>query len=77
MQTIQIALDEPLIKAADRAARQAHVDRSALVREALRSYLKRFQIRDLERRDRECYDRKPDAADGLDVWEQAASWPDE
>ncbi len=77
MQTIQIALDEPLLKAADHAARQARVDRSAFVREALRLYLKRFQIRDFERRDREGYDRTPDAADGLDVWEQAASWPDE
>ncbi len=77
MQTIQIALDEPLLKAAECAAHQARVDRSAFVREALRAYLKRFQIRDLERRDREGYDRKPDAADGLDVWEQAASWPDE
>ncbi len=77
MQTIQVVLDEPLLMAADRAARQAKVNRSALVREALRSYLRLLEIRDKERRDREGYEHKPDVADGLDIWEQAATWPDE
>ncbi len=77
MQTIQVVLDEPLLEAANRAARQAKVNRSALVRQALRSYLRLLEIRDRERRDREGYEQLPDTADGLDVWEQAASWPDE
>ena len=77
MQTIQVVLDEPLLKAADHAARQAKVNRSALVREALRSYLRLLEIRERERQDREGYERRPDAADGVDFWEQAASCPDE
>ncbi len=77
MQTIQVVLDEPLLKAADRAARQARVNRSALVRQALRSYLRLLEIHERERLDREGYERRPDTADGLDLWEQAASWPDE
>ena len=77
MQTIQVVLDEPLLKAADRAAHQAKVNRSALVRQALRSYLKMLDILDRERRDREGYELKPDTSDALDVWDQAASWPDE
>lgn len=77
MQTIQVVLDEPLLQAADHAARQAKVNRSALVRKALRSYLRLLEIRDKERQDRKGYERQPDAADGLDLWEQAAAWPDE
>ncbi len=76
MPTIQVVLDESLLEAADRAASQEKVNRSALVRQALRSYLRLLEIRDRERRDREGYERSPDTADGLDVWEQAASWPD-
>ncbi len=77
MQTIQVVLDEPLLEAADQAARQAKMNRSALVRRALRSYLRLLEIHERERRDREGYERLPDTADDLDVWEQAASWPDE
>ncbi len=77
MQTIQVVLDEPLLEAADRAARQEKVNRSALVRQALRSYLRMLEIRERERRDRDGFERIPDAGDGLGVWEQAAAWPDE
>jgi metal-responsive CopG/Arc/MetJ family transcriptional regulator len=41
METIQIVLDKPLLEAADRAARRARKNRSALVREALREHLQR------------------------------------
>ncbi len=75
MQTIQVVLDEPLLEAADRAAHQAKVNRSALVRQALRSYLRLLEIRERERLDREGYERRPDRAERLEVWEQAASWP--
>jgi len=74
MQTVQVVIDEELLHAADSAARQIKVNRSALVRNALREYLKRLQVRDMERRDRAGYEREPDSSE-LDVWEQAAAWP--
>lgn len=77
MQTVQIVLDEPLLHSADRAARQAGMNRSALVREALRAYLRQLEVREKERRDREGYRRQPDEAGDLAVWEQVAAWPDE
>ncbi len=77
MQTIQVIMDELLLEAADRAARQENVNRSALARQALRSYLRLLEIRKRERLDRDGYERIPDAGDGLGVWEQAAAWPDE
>ena len=41
MQTIQVVLEEKLLRDADRAARRVRVNRSALIREALREHLKR------------------------------------
>ena len=38
METIQVVLEEDLLRRADRAARRLKVDRSALLREALRSH---------------------------------------
>ena len=53
METIQVVLDEDLLRAADRVAKRTKVNRSALVRAALREYLKRIHYQELERRDRE------------------------
>lgn len=77
MQTVQIVLDETLLAAADEAARRAKLNRSALVREALRQYLNRLRVQELERRDREGYERLPDDAGDLEPWERAAAWPDD
>jgi len=74
MQTVQIVIDDELLEAADRMAQQIKVNRSALVREALREYLKRLRYRELERRDREGYKRYPDTVDELAVWEGVATW---
>lgn len=77
MQTVQIVLDENLLRAADDAARRVKLNRSALVREALREYLDRLRVGELERRDREGFERLPDTADGFAGWERAAAWPDD
>lgn len=77
METIQIVIDTPLLREADRAARRLKVNRSALVRAALRQHLKRARIADNETRDREGYRRLPQEADDLAAWEGAAAWPEE
>ena len=77
METVQIVLDAELLKAADRAARQNKVNRSALVRDALREYLKKLHYGELERRDREGYERVPDTVGDLAVWEGVAAWPED
>ena len=60
METIQIVLGTELLHAIDGAARRARVNRSALVREALREHLKRLKTSDLEARDRTGYEEHPD-----------------
>ena len=76
METIQIVLDKELLRATDRAAKRGKQNRSALVREALRAYLKKAHYQELERRDREGYEKHP-AGSELTDWEGVAAWTQE
>lgn len=76
METIQVVLDSELLKATDRVARRAKLNRSALIREALREHLRRLEIRTLEERDREGYARGPQGSEDSAAWESEAVWPE-
>lgn len=76
METIQVVLDKELLHAADRVARQQRINRSALIREALRQHLKQLAAREREQRDRDGYRRRPDVVGEFSVWEKVAAWPD-
>jgi len=76
METIQVVLDSELLRAADGAAKRARVNRSALVREALREHLKRLRSREAEARDRRGYQEHPQAAGDAASWAREASWPE-
>ena len=77
MQTIQVVLEEDLLRAADRAARRVRVNRSALIREALREHLKGIKTRELELRDRRGYLKRPQTGGDLSDWERVAAWPED
>jgi metal-responsive CopG/Arc/MetJ family transcriptional regulator len=77
VETIQVVLDEQLLQAADRAAKRSKINRSALIRDALREHLKRLQVRELELREQRGYARHPDSARAVEYWERAAAWPPE
>ena len=77
METVQIVLDKELLQAADRAARKTKMNRSALVRQALREHLQRLERRALEERDRAGYLRQPQSLDEVRLWEAEAAWPAE
>jgi metal-responsive CopG/Arc/MetJ family transcriptional regulator len=77
METIQVILDQKLLRAADQAARRTKQNHSALVRDALREHLRRLEIRALEQVDREGYSRQKPARDESLVWEPEAAWPAE
>ena len=76
METIQVVLDRKLLEAADRAARRTKQNRSALIRDALREYLRTLEVRTLEQRDRVGYS-KHGQTDESRIWEAEASWPAE
>jgi hypothetical protein len=53
------------------------VNRSALISAALREYLKRRRLRELEERDRRGYEATPQTVDEYLPWEEVAAWPEE
>jgi metal-responsive CopG/Arc/MetJ family transcriptional regulator len=75
METIQVVLDKKLLKAADVAARKRKLNRSALIRQALRAYLKRLREWEMEEQDRRGYLAQPQREYEFRVWEDAAAWP--
>ena len=77
METIQVVLEAGLLRAADRAARRRKLNRSALIRNALREHLRRLEILELEERDRKGYQASPQDADEISGWEREAAWPAE
>ncbi len=77
METIQVVLDAKLLRATDRATRRTRMNRSALIRDALRAHLKRLAIRELEERDRKGYEMAPREEHALSGWESEAAWPAE
>jgi metal-responsive CopG/Arc/MetJ family transcriptional regulator len=77
MVTIQVVMEEGLVKAADQAARRMKQNRSALIRDAVREHLKRLHYRELERQEREAYERTPDDPAEFAVWDKVAAWPKE
>ncbi len=77
MRTIQMTLDDDLVKAVDRISKQLHTSRSAFTRKALREALARHTIEQLELRHRHGYKGQPVATDEFSVWENEQAWGDE
>ena len=77
MKTIQMTLDDDLVKAVDRVSKQLHTSRSAFTRKALREALRRHSLEQLERKHRQGYERHPAGADEFSVWETEQAWGDE
>jgi metal-responsive CopG/Arc/MetJ family transcriptional regulator len=75
VETIQIVIEKELLRATERVARQRRLNRSALVREALRAHLRRLTIADRERRDRAGYVSSTDTE--FSRWDRVSVWPDE
>ena len=76
MKTVQMTLDDDLVSAVDRTARRLGTTRSAFTREALRAALDRLRTRELERKHREGYARKPVLKREFSVWEREQVWAD-
>ena len=77
METIQVVLDAKLLRATDRAAHRTKLNRSALIREALREHLRRLELRTREERDRIGFQKVPQSGESPLNWEAEAVWPEE
>ncbi len=77
MRTIQMTLDDDLVKAVDSISKQLHTSRSAFTRKALREALARHQLKQLECKHRQGYEQYPVEANEFSVWETEQNWGDE
>jgi metal-responsive CopG/Arc/MetJ family transcriptional regulator len=76
MKTVQMTLDESLVQQVDRAAQSLGTTRSAFTRDALRAALSNLRERELERRHRVGYEKKPVLPGEFSDWEAEQVWPE-
>ncbi len=76
MHTIQVVLEEKLLKDTDRVVKRKKTNRSALIREALREHLKRVREQELDEQERRGYEKFPQTLEETEWLERAAVWPD-
>ena len=74
MKTIQMTIDERLLKLVDKLSRTRKTTRSAFIRGALEAEIRRERIREDEARHAQGYKRKPVAPDEFDVWFSEQDW---
>lgn len=74
MKTVQVGLDTALLKATGLAAKRRKVNRSALIRDALRESLRCTDVRKLEELDRRGYQIQPQTHEKS--WDAEAVWPE-
>ena len=77
MRTIQMTLDDDLVKAVDRVSKELSTSRSAFARKALRDAIARYNLEKLEQKHRRGYEQHAVAADEFSVWEAEQAWGDE
>jgi len=77
MKTVQMTLDENLVRSVDRVVKKMHTTRSAFTRDALRDALERLNVVRLEQQHRKGYEIHPVNKAEFSVWEDEQEWGDE
>lgn len=76
MKVVQMTLDENLVVTVDKVAKRLGTTRSAFTRDALRAALDAIRVRELERRHREGYARRPVRKREFSISEREQVWGD-
>ncbi len=76
MVTVQMTLDEKLVKSVDNLAQKLRTSRSAFAREALKDALKKYQILELERGHKKGYAQHPVLKGEFDAFDREQIWGD-
>ena len=74
MKTIQMTIDDRLLRLVDKMSRARNTTRSAFIRDALEAEIRRARIREEEERHAEGYARKPVTPGEFDVWVDEQDW---
>jgi metal-responsive CopG/Arc/MetJ family transcriptional regulator len=77
MRTIQMTLDDNLVKKVDAIAKELQTTRSAFTRDALREAVQQYNVRRLELKHRKGYAVHPVNEEEFSVWEKEQNWGDE
>ena len=77
MRTVQMTLEEELVRSVDQAARKLHTTRSAFTRSALREALHQMKTRHMEEQHRRGYRIHPPTPGELSTWEKEQVWGDQ
>ncbi len=74
MKTVQMTLEEDLLREVDQITRELRTTRSAFTRNALRKAIEQHKIRKLEEQHRKGYVRHPVGEDEFFAWEDEQEW---
>jgi predicted transcriptional regulator len=74
MKTIQMTIDETLLKQVDKVTRSRRTTRSAFIRIALEAEIRRSFIRDKEAQHAAGYADKPTGTGEFDIWTDEQDW---
>ena len=77
MRTIQMTLDDDLVKKVDIIATELNTTRSAFTRDALREAVRQYNTRRLELKHRQGYAAHPVNQEEFSVWEDEQNWGDQ
>jgi metal-responsive CopG/Arc/MetJ family transcriptional regulator len=74
MKNVQITIDDETLARVDRAGKPLGLNRSEIVRQALRQWLRRRAVEQFERQWIEALEKKPDEASRADEWLESQAW---
>jgi len=77
MKNVQISFDEQLLKTIDRFATSSRLTRSAVVREAVKTWIRQKEIKEFEDDWIKKLKESPVDADDSEVWLKTEIWSDE
>ena len=77
MKNVQVSFDEELLKTIDRFATSSRLTRSAVVREAVRNWIRQKEIKEFEDDWINKLNESPGDLDDSEAWMKAEEWSDE
>ena len=77
MKNVQISFDEELLKTIDRFATSTRLTRSAVVREAVKNWVRQKKVKEFEDDWIEKLKESPEDMDDSEAWIKAEEWSDE
>lgn len=74
MKNVQVTIDDDTLARVDRVGKPLGLNRSAIVRQALREWLHRHAVGSFEREWIAALERKPDEASRAEAWRDLQAW---